>query len=146
MWKLKKKKKRDRQVNKFKNYNHTIVLCLFCVPFWNTAECEEVSHFNQLLQWKRVCSRMDRLQVSYKEVPKSFQSVIHLCRKKKVPRWLLQVTHKSKGHFVFSWADHWDGTLSLNSEGKDTVSRFSSLGFASRVCFTVEFILHQVRL
>lgn len=31
------------------------------MPFWNTAECEEVSHFNQLLQWIKVCSRMDPL-------------------------------------------------------------------------------------
>lgn len=155
MWKLKKRGEKDRQVNKFKNYNQTTVLCLSCVPFWNTAECEEVSHFNQLLRWKRVCSRMDCLQVSNEEVPKSFnfQFVIHLCTKiQKQFRddWCRPQT-KSEGHFFlclnssllgekpFSW-------IGLGGEGGDTVSRFSSLLFLSRVCFTVESIIHQVRL
>lgn len=116
-----KKRKRDRRVNKLKNYNHTRVLCLSCVPFWNTAECEEVSHFNQLLHWKRVCSRMDCLQVSYKEVPKSFVfSPLSTCVQKKKIRnssMMTDVGHarKQRALFSFSLADHWDRTLSLNS-------------------------------
>lgn len=68
----KKKEKKERHVNKFKKYNPTKVLCSSCVPFWNTAECEEVSHFNQLLQWISVCSMVDRRRLSNEEFPKSF--------------------------------------------------------------------------
>lgn len=49
------------------------VMSLSCVPFWNTAECEEVSHFNQLLQWIRVCSGDGpSFSVHDKDFPKSF--------------------------------------------------------------------------
>lgn len=39
-------------------------------------QCEEVSHFNQLLQWIRVCTRMDRLWQS-NTVPKVISFSVH---------------------------------------------------------------------
>lgn len=115
MWKLKKKKgarTRDRQVNKFKNNNHTIVLCLSCVPFWNTAECEEVSHFNQLPQWKKSLFEDGLFPSIIQRGPKvfHFQSNIHLCTKKKKKIWnsstMTALGHAQKQRALclfFSW-------------------------------------------